>query len=100
MKSFFGGTYIDKEKLACNNINYPIRLEYYKVSEIINHNSVYGVEIVKTEYKDQSSPKVTKKTINGVTTEEKEINILLEKFKLGTVTPITAIEMIEELSKT
>lgn len=100
MKSFFGGTYIEKEKLAYNNIYYPIRLEYYKINEISENNSIYGIEVVKTEYQDQEKPKVTKETIKGVTTEEKEINILLEKLKIGTVTPLAAIEMIEELSKT
>lgn len=99
MRSFFGGTYIEKEKLAYNNIYYPVRLEYYKIDEESNQNSIYGIEIVKTEYQNQEKPEVTREIIKGVTTEEKEINILLEKFKLGTVTPITAVEMIEELSK-
>lgn len=100
MKSFFGGTYIEKEKLAYNKIYYPIRIEYYKINEVSENNSIYGIEIVKTEYQNQEKPKVTKETIKGVTTEEKEINTLLEKLKIGTVTPSTAIEMVEELSKT
>lgn len=52
MKSFFGGTYLGKDKLENNNIYYPIRLEYYKTEEIDEFKSVYGIEVVKTEYRD------------------------------------------------
>ena len=30
MKTFFGGTFIEKEKLEEAGINHPIKLEYYK----------------------------------------------------------------------
>lgn len=80
MKSFYGGTYVGKEILANNNIYYPIRLEYYKTEEIENFHSVYGIEVVKTEYKDDKV-KVENKIIDNVTYEETKINKILEQFK-------------------
>ena len=53
MRTFFGGTFITKEKLEEAGIKHPIKLEYYKE---INEDSInsgkakYGIYIVKTEY--------------------------------------------------
>lgn len=99
MRSFFGGTYIAKEELENNNIFYPIRLEYYKIEKEFNHKPIYGIEVVKTEYKNQEKPQITNEIIEGITRNEKEINNLLEKLKIGTVTPILAEEIVEELTK-
>ena len=53
MKSFFDGIFINKSRLLEENIKYPIKLEYYKT--IAGNEDVenkYGIEIVKTEYKN------------------------------------------------
>ena len=53
MRTFFGGAFIDKEKLEEAGIEHPIKLEYYKQ---INEDDIslckekYGICIVKTEY--------------------------------------------------
>ena len=98
MKSFYGGTYIGKDALANNNIYHPIRLEYYKTVKIENYQSVYGIEVVKTEYKDDKI-NVENKIINKVTHEESTINKILEKLKAGEITPAVTEEMVEELLK-
>ena len=99
MKSFYGGTYVGKDTLANNNIYYPIRLEYYKTEQIENYQSVYGIEVVKTEYKDDKV-NVENKIINKVTSEENTINKILERLKQGEITPAVTEEMVEELLKT
>ncbi len=99
MKSFFGGTYIGKEELEENNIFYPIRLEYYKIEKQFKQNPIYGLEVVKTEYQNQERPKVTNEIVEGITTDENEINNILKKLKQGTVTPMSAEEIVEELGK-
>ena len=39
MKTFFGGKFIEKEKLTEAGIDYPIKLEYYKILyNILNNN--------------------------------------------------------------
>jgi len=98
MKSFYGGTYVGKDTLANNNIYYPIRLEYYKTEQVENYQSVYGIEVVKTEYKDDKV-NVENKIINKVTYEENTINKILEQLKLGEITPAVTEEMIEEILK-
>ena len=54
MNIFFGSTFIKKEELQEAKINYPIKLEYYKVINedefVKNNNAKYGIKIVKTEY--------------------------------------------------
>ncbi len=98
MKSFFGGTYLGKDKLENNNIFYPIRLEYYKTEDIENFKTVYGIEVVKTEYRNDEV-NVENKIIDKVTDEENTINKILEQFKTGEITPAVSEEMIEELLK-
>lgn len=98
MKSFFGGTYLEKDKLENNNIFYPIRLEYYKTENIENFKTVYGIEVVKTEYKNDEV-NVENKIIDKVTDEEHTIDKILEQFKTGEITPAVSEEMVEELLK-
>lgn len=98
MKSFFGGTYVGKDTLANNNIYYPIRLEYYKTESIENFKPVYGIEVVKTEYREDKV-NVENKIIDRVTYEENIIDRILEQFKAGAITPVVSEEMIEELLK-
>lgn len=96
MKSFFGGTYLGKEILANNNIYYPVRLDYYKTEEKENFRTIYGIEVVKTEYREDKI-NIKSKHIAKVTYEEKIIHKILETFKLGEITPAVTEEMIEEL---
>ena len=55
MKNFFGSIFINRDELLEAGINYPIKVEYYK---IIDENKrekenklIYGIQIIKTEYK-------------------------------------------------
>lgn len=98
MKSFYGGTYVGKDILANSNIFYPIRLEYYKTEKIENFKPIYGIEVVKTEYKD-SKVNVENKVIDKITDEENKIIKILEQFKIGEITPAVSEEMVEELMK-
>lgn len=98
MKSFYGGTYIAKELLQENKIYYPIRLEYYKIAKEEDNKVFYGIEIVKTEYQKEDI-KVERNELKDITKEEKEILDLLEKFKVGSVTPDFLEEMLEEERK-
>lgn len=95
MKSFYGGTYIGREILAENNIYHPIRLEYYKLEKEEKNTLFYGIEVVKTEYKDEKTI-VENESIENITKEEEKIIELLEKFKTGTVMPTFLKEMLEE----
>lgn len=95
MKNFYGGTYIAKELLEQNKIYHPIRLEYYKTQQEEQSRMFYGIEIVKTEYKKEET-KVERNHLQYITEEEKEILELLEKFKVGSVTPDFLKDMLQE----
>ena len=100
MKTFFGGTFIEKEKLKEAGISYPIKLEYYKQinEDDINSNckAKYGISIVKTEYIPDNL-KVETKEIKYVTNDEIEENRILNIFKENQVTLINSEEVISDL---
>jgi hypothetical protein len=97
LKTFFGGTFIQKEKLKEAGIYHPIKLEYYKQ---INEDDIkssskakFGISIVKTEYLDEEV-KVETKNIRYVTNDETEEEKILKIFKENEVTPINSEEII------
>ena len=93
IRKFFAGIFIDKEKLEENNIYYPIRLEYYKIRNIENE---YGIEIVKTEYRE-GFIKFENDAITKVTKEEDKINSIIYKLKENLVTPIELRDVVSEM---
>lgn len=102
MKTFFGSTFINKEKLEKENINYPIKLEYYKIinEDELNKNNAtkFGINIVKTEYKNNNS-NVEEKAIKYLSNDEQKINEILNALKQNEVTPIALEDVIVDFSK-
>lgn len=99
MKTFFGGTFIEKEKLEEAGIDHPIKLEYYKQineDDISSGKEKYGIQIVKTEYIPDNL-KIETKSIKYVTNDELEENKILNIFKENQVTPINSEEVILDL---
>ncbi len=96
MKKFYGETFINKTKLKEASIYNPIKLEYYKIESKENTKEAYGIEVVKTEYK-QGNILVERKTLDEITSNENVANNILELFKRNEVTPISADEIIEDL---
>lgn len=99
LKTFFGGTFIEKEKLEEAGINHPIKLEYYKEineDDIGSGKEKYGIQIVKTEYIPDNL-KIETKSIKYVTNDELEENKILNIFKENQVTPINSEEVILDL---
>lgn len=99
MKKFFGGIFIEKEKLEKEGIDHPIKLEYYKhINEEINEKNKYGITIVKTEYITEK-PKVETKDLESITNDENKIDKILNLFKNNQVTTIHSEEIISDLFK-
>lgn len=101
MKFFFGCTFMSREELDSIGAKYPIKLEYYKTKEenILNEREVkYGVEIIKTSYKNEIVD-IERKTIPEIINDEKMIEKILDKLKQNKVTPIAASYVIEDLLK-
>ena len=100
--TFFGGVFIDQETLETAGINYPIKLEYYKrinEDELFQENKAkYGVNIVKTEYK-QDKTTVEQRSIKYLTNDETRANYLLKILKENFVTPIELDDIVSDFSK-
>lgn len=98
IKKFYGGKFIDKERLNKEGINYPIKIEYYKIYDNEENKEIiqYGLEVVKTEYRTEKI-NVENKEVLKVTKEEKIIDNILDKLKNNEVTPIIARYVVEDL---
>ena len=92
-RRFFTGIFIDEERLKENNINYPIRLEYYKIT---NEKEEYGIEVIKTKYRKEFT-KIENEAIINITKEENIINNIIYKLKENLVTPIGLEDTVTEI---
>lgn len=96
MKRYFGGIFIQQEKLLEAGINYPIKLEYYKtINKDKNNEEAYGIKIIKTEYKNDIN--IEEENIRYITSDENQANKILTLFKENEVTPIAAQDIIDDM---
>ena len=99
MKNFFGSIFINRDKLSEAGINYPIKVEYYKIinedKKVKQNKLLYGIQIIKTEYRDKIG--VEEGKIESITNEEKEIEKMLELMKKNEVTPTALEDIVTEL---
>ena len=102
MRTFFGGKFIEKEKLVEAGIQYPIKLEYYKkINEdqfIKKENAKFGIAVVKTEYIPNNT-KIENKEITYLSNDEQKVEKILRLFKENEVTPIGVEDVLADLSK-
>lgn len=101
MKNFFGSIFINRDKLREAGIEYPIKVEYYRITnecEFKKKNKLmYGIQIIKTEYKDRIGIEQSK--IENITNNEKEINEILKQMKESEVTPIGLEDVLIEIEE-
>ena len=99
MKNFYGSIFINRDKLEEAGINYPIKVEYYKITdeeEKMNRNKlIYGIQIIKTEYKEKIG--IEQNKLEHITNDEKEITKILRLMKENEVTPICLEDIILEI---
>ena len=97
-KKFYGGIFIDRQKLSSEGINYPIKIEYYKICDDSENKEKiqYRLEVVKTEYIKEKI-NIENETVLKVTADEKIINNILDKLKLNEVTPVVTRYVLEDM---
>ncbi len=99
MKNFFGSIFINRDKLLEAGINYPIKVEYYKITDENKSEkedkSIYGIQVIKTEYRDKIG--VEQNRVEHITNDEKEITKILSLIKENEVTPISLEDVIIEI---
>ena len=101
LKNFFGSIFINRDELLEAGINYPIKVEYYKITdenEMGKENKlIYGIQVIKTEYRDKIG--VEQNKIEHITNDESEITRILNLIKENEVTPIGLEDVIIEIKK-
>ena len=99
MKNFFGSIFINRDELLEAGINYPIKVEYYKITnEPEKENKLlYGIQIIKTEYRNKIG--IEQNRIEHITNDENEITKMLNLIKDNGVTPIGLEDVIIEIKK-
>ena len=99
MKNFYGSIFMKKEELEESGINYPIKVEYYKITDEENRTKenklIYGIQVIKTEYREKIG--VEQEKYEHITNNEREIMNMLELLKENQVTPIGLEDVIIEL---
>lgn len=102
MKHFYAGTFINRDDLKKIGVNYPIKLDYYKIKS--NQNLLtdditrYGIEVVKTSYINERV-EIENIQIEEFAEDENIVNSILDKLKKNEVTPISARYVVEDLLK-
>jgi len=99
LKNFFGSIFINRDKLSEAGINYPIKVEYYKITdeEKRENKLIYGIQVIKTEYREKIG--VEQNKMEHLTNDENEINQILGLIKENEVTPIGLEDVIIEIKK-
>ena len=98
MKNFFGSIFINRDELRNAGIDYPIKVEYYKITneeEMKQNKLIYGIQVIKTEYRDKIG--VEQEKIEHITNDESEIVKMLDIIKDNEVTPIGLKDVILEI---
>ena len=99
VKNFFGSIFINRDRLEEAGINYPIKVEYYKITneeEKMKQNKlIYGIQVIKTEYRDKIG--IEQEKIEHITNDENEITKMLSLIKENEVTPIGLKDVILEI---
>ena len=98
---FYGDVILGEDDLRQSNTKYPIKLEYYKrKSKRKSFNNeiyeVYGIEIVKKEYR-QKQINLENKTIDNVTKNENLLNRIIKMLKDNTVTPVGLSDVMHDM---
>ena len=97
MKNFFGSIFINRDELREAGIEYPIKVEYYKITNEIpsRQKLIFGIQVIKTEYKEKIG--VEQRKIENITNSEKEVDKILYQLKENEVTPIGLEDVLIEL---
>lgn len=97
-KTLYGSVFLELEDLIETAINYPIELAYYKTNYIRNNSTMYGVEVVKNEYKEEEINTEANST-HLFTENESKVEKILEILRKYKVTPMGADDVLCELVK-
>ena len=98
MKTCFDGIFIEKNRLLEGGIKYPVKIEYYKtITGKENVENKYGIEIVKTEFKN-GNINVESNEVPDITSNMNEADRILTLLRDNEVTPIAMQDVLDDLT--
>ena len=97
MKNFFGSIFINRDELREAGIEYPIKVEYYKITNEIpsRQKLIFGIQVIKTEYKEKIG--IEQNKVEHITNDDGEIAKILNVIKENEVTPIGLEDVVLEI---
>ena len=98
LKTYHGETFLEKEDLAETNIKNKVQLEYYTIKEANEKENIYGIEVIKTEYKKNGTYQ-EKNTRNDICDNSQKIVEIINSLKENKVTPIGLNDVLDDLLK-
>jgi len=98
LKTFFDGIFIDRNRLLEEGIEYPVKIEYFKtVTGKENVENKYGIEIVKTEFKN-GNINIESNEVPNITKNNSEADRILKILRDNEVTPVAMQDVLDELT--
>ncbi|MCI8760883.1 MAG: hypothetical protein HFJ34_07235 [Clostridia bacterium] len=100
MKTFFSSTFIKEETLNEARINYPVKLEYYKIinkeKNLEKDKAKFGIYILMKEYKKEGVKKGNSK-MQHITNDEKQVEEIMNTLEKNEVTPGGLKDVVKEM---
>ena len=97
-RTYYGETFLEKGDLAETNIKNKIQLEYYTTKQTNEEKDVYGIEVIKKEYKTNGIDTEIS-TRNYISNSSKKVIEIINALKEHKVTPIGLNDVLEDLLK-
>ena len=98
---YYGGIFLNKKELRDNKIKNEVELEYYstrKFNSLNEEDMIYGIEIVKKEYK-RRKVNIETNNIENISNNSNTIKEIIDILRRNTVTPSGLQVTMDELLK-
>ena len=95
-RTYYGEAYLEKEDLEEANIEHKVQLEYYTIKGIKDKKDMYGIEVIKREYKTNGINTETSSR-NFISNDSKKVIEIINTLKEHKVTPIGLNDVLEEM---
>ena len=100
VRTYYGGNYIDDKDLEESDVRNRIELEYYTTktygNKLNEEVEMYGIEIVKKEYKDEGI-NIEFRNRGNICNNLDKINTIVDTLKRCKVTPIGLDDVIDDI---
>ena len=97
-RTYHGETFLEEEDLAETNIKNKVQLEYYTTKQTNQKKDVYGIEIIKKEFKTNGID-TEMSSINNISNSSQKVIEIINTLKEYKVTPIGLNDVLEDLLK-